>query len=127
MWRCRAARVQLPGLAAAEPPQPLPLSSRRPSDAKKKKAAQKKSAGGKGKAANAENAGANGAAENGSLSVSSLSAALALEEAKSNDRSCTGVLMSHPQSRDVQLGSFGLLYHGHELLTDTTLELNYGR
>lgn len=44
-----------------------------------------------------------------------------------NGRSCTGVLASHPQSRDVQIDSFTLLFHGHELLADTRLELNYGR
>lgn len=67
-----------------------------------------------------------GAAENSSNNVIDTLAA-ALEEAKVNDRSCTGVLMSHPQSRDIQFSSFGLLYHGHELLADTNLELNYGR
>eukprot|EP00879_Flechtneria_rotunda_P024279 GHRR01025731.1.p1 GENE.GHRR01025731.1~~GHRR01025731.1.p1 ORF type:complete len:300 (+),score=99.52 GHRR01025731.1:220-1119(+) len=42
-------------------------------------------------------------------------------------RSTTGVLASHPQSRDIQIDSFTLLFHGHELLADTRLELNYGR
>mgnify|MGYP001807258387 FL=1 len=42
-------------------------------------------------------------------------------------RSTTGVLASHPQSRDIQIDSFTLLYHGHELLQDSKLELNYGR
>ncbi|KAG2489307.1 hypothetical protein HYH03_012139 [Edaphochlamys debaryana] len=42
-------------------------------------------------------------------------------------RSVTGVLASHPQSRDVQISSFTLLYYGHELLQDSDLELNYGR
>jgi ATP-binding cassette subfamily F protein 2 len=50
-----------------------------------------------------------------------------LEDLEVNDRSTTGVLTSHPQSRDVQFESFSLLFHGHELLTDTNLELNYGR
>jgi ATP-binding cassette subfamily F protein 2 len=45
----------------------------------------------------------------------------------SHERSCTGVLASHPQSRDVHIESFTLLYHGHELLADTRLELNFGR
>jgi hypothetical protein len=45
----------------------------------------------------------------------------------SHERSCTGVLASHPQSRDVHIESFTLLYHGHELLVDTRLELNFGR
>lgn len=44
-----------------------------------------------------------------------------------NGRSCTGVLTSHPQSRDVHIDSFTLLFHGHDLLVDARLELNYGR
>eukprot|EP00850_Spirogloea_muscicola_P011026 SM000067S20303 [mRNA] locus=s67:224223:228095:+ [translate_table: standard] len=43
------------------------------------------------------------------------------------DRICTGVLASHPQSRDIHIESFSLTFHGHELVADTTLELNYGR
>jgi hypothetical protein len=42
-------------------------------------------------------------------------------------RSCTGVLANHPMSRDIHIDSFTVLYHGHELLADTRLELNYGR
>mmetsp|Transcript_4055 Transcript_4055/g.8766 ORF Transcript_4055/g.8766 Transcript_4055/m.8766 type:complete len:605 (-) Transcript_4055:1170-2984(-) len=42
-------------------------------------------------------------------------------------RSCTGVLTSHPQSRDIHIESFTLLYYGHDLLVDAHLELNYGR
>ncbi|KAI7846313.1 hypothetical protein COHA_000150 [Chlorella ohadii] len=90
------------------------------SDSKKKKAAAKK--GGKAlkgsasasQLSEAENSAANGLAG-------------ALEEFALNDRSTTGVLTSHPQSRDIHFDSFTLLYHGHELLTDTRLELNYGR
>lgn len=100
-------------------PHPLP---RRPSDSKKKKQALKKAgskASLKGSASasqlsEAENSAANGLAD-------------ALEEFALNDRSTTGVLTSHPQSRDIHFESFSLLYHGHELLTDTRLELNYGR
>lgn len=44
-----------------------------------------------------------------------------------NDRSCTGIRTSHPQSRDIHIESVSLLFHGHELLADTTIELNYGR
>ena len=44
-----------------------------------------------------------------------------------NDRATTGVLTSHPQSRDIHFEQFTLLFHGHELLQDTNLELNYGR
>lgn len=48
-------------------------------------------------------------------------------EGDDHGRSTTGILASHPQSRDVQIDSFTLLFHGHELLTDTRLELNFGR
>lgn len=44
-----------------------------------------------------------------------------------NGRSCTGILASHPQSRDIHIESFTLLFHGHDLLVDASLELNYGR
>ena len=71
-------------------------------------------------ASEAENNGTNGGGEaNGVVA--------ALAEFELNDRSTTGVLTSHPQSRDIHFESFSLLYHGHELLTDTSLELNYGR
>ena len=65
-------------------------------------------------------------AGNGGL-VDASGVAVALEEFQLNDRSTTGVLTSHPQSRDIHFESFSLLYHGHELLADTRLELNYGR
>lgn len=45
----------------------------------------------------------------------------------SKDRSCTGVLASHPQSRDIHIEQFTMLFHGHDLLVDANLELNYGR
>ena len=44
-----------------------------------------------------------------------------------SERTCTGQLTSHPQSRDIQFENFSLLFHGHELIQDSTLELNYGR
>jgi ATP-binding cassette, subfamily F, member 2 len=49
------------------------------------------------------------------------------EKVDLNERSCTGVLASHPQSRDIHIDSFTLLFHGHELLADARLELNFGR
>jgi ABC-type multidrug transport system fused ATPase/permease subunit len=55
------------------------------------------------------------------------SAGGAAEADADHGRSTTGVLASHPQSRDIQIDSFTLLYHGHELLADTKLELNFGR
>jgi len=42
-------------------------------------------------------------------------------------RSCTGVLISHPSSRDVKIDKFSLGLCGQELILDTLLEFNYGR
>ena len=42
-------------------------------------------------------------------------------------RSCTGVLASHPDSRDVHIESLSVTLHGAELLCDAKLELNCGR
>jgi ATP-binding cassette subfamily F protein 2 len=44
-----------------------------------------------------------------------------------SDRVTTGVLASLPSSRDVKISSASLVFHGRVLITDTTLELNYGR
>ncbi len=42
-------------------------------------------------------------------------------------RSCTGILASHPQSRDIHIESLTLLNFGCMLLEDASLELNFGR
>ena len=54
---------------------------------------------------------------------------LALQEDKDglSDRVTTGVLASLTSSRDVKITSTSLVFHGRVLITDTTLELNYGR
>lgn len=44
-----------------------------------------------------------------------------------SDRTCTGVLCSHPLSRDIHIESLSVTFHGHELIFDSELELNYGR
>jgi ATP-binding cassette subfamily F protein 2 len=44
-----------------------------------------------------------------------------------SDRVMTGVLSSLKQSRDVKITSASLVFHGRVLITDTTLELTYGR
>ena len=56
-----------------------------------------------------------------------LAGELAKKAAVDNGRSCTGVLSSHPESRDCHISSFTLLYHGHQLLVDAELQLNFGR
>jgi len=45
----------------------------------------------------------------------------------SRHRAVTGVLGSHPDSRDVHIINLSITFHGVELLTDTKLELNNGR
>ena len=44
-----------------------------------------------------------------------------------SDRVTTGVLSSLKQSRDVKLSSVSLVFHGRVLITDTVMELTYGR
>ncbi|RAM39370.1 hypothetical protein DOZ52_29650, partial [Enterobacter hormaechei] len=65
----------------------------------------------------------NGAAEvNG---VASLTKELdEFELKKTEARAVTGVLASHPNSTDVHISSLSLTFHGQELLSDTSLELN---
>uniref|UniRef100_A0AAR2K7Y2 ATP-binding cassette sub-family F member 2 n=1 Tax=Pygocentrus nattereri TaxID=42514 RepID=A0AAR2K7Y2_PYGNA len=46
---------------------------------------------------------------------------------KMEARAVTGVLASHPNSTDVHISSLSLTFHGQELLSDTSLELNSGR
>ncbi len=59
--------------------------------------------------------------------LANLSKAVKEVSVSDTGRSCTGVLASHPQSRDIHVASFTLLYFGHDLLVDADLELNYGR
>ena len=42
-------------------------------------------------------------------------------------RAVTGVLGSHPDSRDIQIINLSITFHGAEILQDTKLELNCGR
>lgn len=49
------------------------------------------------------------------------------EMRKMEARAVTGVLASHPNSTDVHISSLSLTFHGQELLSDTSLELNSGR
>ncbi|KAB2614652.1 ABC transporter F family member 1-like [Pyrus ussuriensis x Pyrus communis] len=95
------------------------------SDASKKKAAQKKAAaaakrGGKALVAAASSKSA--AAENGADKLANGVGAMHI-----SDRNCTGVLCSHPLSRDIRIESLSVTFHGHDLIVDSELELNYGR
>ncbi|XP_023521496.1 ABC transporter F family member 1-like [Cucurbita pepo subsp. pepo] len=96
------------------------------SDASKKKAAQKKAAaaakrGGKAAAAASSKA-ASADSQNGVDKLANGVDALQL-----SDRTCTGVLCSHPLSRDIRIESLSVTFHGHDLIVDSELELNYGR
>ena len=93
------------------------------SDASKKKAPQKKAAaaakrGGKAAAAAVVATASSKAAEK---------AANGIADMHISNRTCTGVLCSHPLSRDIRIESLSVTFHGHDLIVDSELELNYGR
>ncbi|QCE09371.1 ABC transporter F family member 1-like [Vigna unguiculata] len=93
------------------------------SDASKKKAAQKK-------AAAAAKRGGKAVAASSKTSTSEKPAdklADGIGEIYISDRTCTGVLCSHPLSRDIRIESLSVTFHGHDLIVDSELELNYGR
>ncbi|XP_020593668.1 ABC transporter F family member 1 [Phalaenopsis equestris] len=98
------------------------------SEASKKKAAQKKAAaaakrGGKSSSSSSKAAAATATSHNGTVeSVTDGVGSLVI-----SDRTCTGVLCSHPLSRDIRIESLALTFHGHDLIIDSELELNYGR
>lgn len=48
-------------------------------------------------------------------------------QATLSERSCTGVLASRKDSRDIKIENFSLSYYGIELVSDSIIELNYGR
>ena len=100
------------------------------SDASKKKAAQKKAAaaakrGGKAAATSSKSAAAAAAASDSQNGAEKL--ANGVEALLISDRTCTGVLCSHPLSRDIRIESLSVTFHGHDLIVDSELELNYGR
>ncbi|XP_062191810.1 ABC transporter F family member 1-like [Phragmites australis] len=92
------------------------------SDASKKKAAQKKAA-----AAAKRGGKAPTSTSSSSSSASNKAAADGVAALKLSDRTCTGVLASHPLSRDIHIESLSLTFHGHDLIVDSELEFNYGR
>ena len=56
-----------------------------------------------------------------------LNALSLLEKTNADNRSCTGVLASHPNGRDIHIHQFSLTFYGQELFVDADLEMNYGR
>jgi ATP-binding cassette subfamily F protein 2 len=53
--------------------------------------------------------------------------ASSLEKLNISPRTVTGVLATQALSLDIKVESFGLSFHGRELVSPTTLSLNYGR
>jgi ATP-binding cassette subfamily F protein 2 len=53
--------------------------------------------------------------------------AMDLAKKKGGDRNSTGVLTSQPLSRDIKIESFSLSFHGRELISNTDIDLNFGR
>jgi len=102
-----------------------------PSEAAKKRKEKKKNQG-KAKPAAKTNGteqtngnAPNGNASNGNAPNGSLDNKFA--KIKLSNLSVSGVLASHPESRDLHLSTISLRYHGAELLTDASCELNSGR
>lgn len=128
---------QPPPPPAPPPPPPPPdhrpraSAARRVSDSKKKreaaKAAKAASRGSSIAPSHSASVADLTAVEEGGANGSIAAANALADMAVADERSCTGVLTSHPQSRDVHIESFTLLFHGHQLLEDARLELNYGR
>ncbi|KAH9491909.1 ATP-binding cassette sub- F member 2 [Bulinus truncatus] len=113
----------------------MPSDSKKKRDAKKKEAAKsrglKKNVKLEGEAEvdctdgteeNGENGIVNGNSEDSTLCTLVDELAIAAKY-----RSVTGVLASHPDSRDLHIHNLSILFHGAELLMDSTLELNVGR
>ncbi|KAJ4914450.1 ABC transporter F family member 1 [Raphanus sativus] len=95
------------------------------SDASKKKAAQKKAAAAAKRGGKSAAAASKSAATSSNGGVDSLSSGV--DALQISDRTCTGILCSHPQSRDIRIESLSVTFHGYDLIVDSMLELNYGR
>ncbi|XP_057455914.1 ABC transporter F family member 1 [Lotus japonicus] len=95
------------------------------SDASKKKAAQKKAAAAAKRGGKAATAAASSKAAASDKAADKLANGIA--DMQISDRTCTGVLCSHPLSRDIRIESLSVTFHGHDLIVDSELELNYGR
>ncbi|KAI6241653.1 BMA-ABCF-2, isoform b [Aphelenchoides fujianensis] len=104
-----------------------------PSDAKKKRDAEKKAAakGGGKKTGNAKAAPAqNGTSAPPQITDPNVDEAVAkleqveLDNAKA--RAVAGALGSHPKSMNLKIDQLTVTFHGREIVTDTTLEINQG-
>ena len=88
---------------------------------KEKKKSQAKGKPGSSASKNQAEQAVNGAS-NGETSLNG-----ELKNLKLSERSCTGVLASHPEARDLHIQQFSITFHGVEILVDSKLELNCHR
>lgn len=63
----------------------------------------------------------------GGASIAAVTKQLDELDIAAQHRSVTGVLASHPDSRDLHIHNLSVLFHGAELLMDSKLELNVGK
>lgn len=105
----------------------MPSDQKKRRDAKKKEQAKKRSGAKKDGEAAATNGVANGTTSNGASKIAELTETMDELDLQGQHRSVTGVLVSHPDSRDVHIDQLSITFHGAELLVDTSLELNVGR
>ena len=96
-----------------------------PTESAKKRQAKKKAKAQAGKQGASKSEGASLDPKQSQNGAGSITGAMA--DVKLSARSVTGVLSSHPASRDIHIDRFSLTFHGAELLSDTRLELNCGR
>jgi len=67
------------------------------------------------------------AAERAERAASKAEAQRSAKEAMEASRTVSGVRTALPDSRDIQFDQVTLLFHGHEILQDATINLNHGR
>ena len=96
-----------------------------PSEAAKKRKEKKKGQG-RGKPIGKPTCEVNGAVD-GAVKETNGTTEENLQALTLANLSVTGVLLSHPESRDLHLGQITLRYHGTELLVDAKIEMNCGR
>lgn len=82
------------------------------SDASKKKAAQKKAAAAAKRGGKAATAAASSKAAASDKAADKLANGIA--DMQISDRTCTGVLCSHPLSRDIRVSNLLLVHHHHQ-------------
>uniref|UniRef100_A0A5S6QHJ5 ABC transporter domain-containing protein n=1 Tax=Trichuris muris TaxID=70415 RepID=A0A5S6QHJ5_TRIMR len=105
----------------------MPSDARKRRDAKKKELAkQRTTAGGATKAVKPVGS-TSKPAESADPTENLVDAFEAVDIQNANARSTTGVLTSHPKSRDIKVEGMTLTFYGTELLSDARLELNWGR